>query len=135
MSIELKPFCHEAEVLLADDFGLKLTINFRTIDRLEALLGKGMDELLGDLNASISTMVKFAWGMTREHHPDLTLEQVAGLVLSKEHGQAICASIGNLVRRAFNIADGEGEQSSRPPKGKRSSGASRGSSKSGSQPA
>jgi hypothetical protein len=33
MSIELKPFCHEAEVLLAEDFGLKLTINFRTIDR------------------------------------------------------------------------------------------------------
>lgn len=134
MSIELKPFYFEAEVEAAEGFVLRMSVNFGVINRLEALLDKGMDELLGDLAGQASVMGKFLWAMTREHHSDLSLDQIAGIMFSKDYGPAVVATLGNLVRNAFNIGEPEeGEQSSRPPK--RSVGASRASSRSGSRQA
>ena len=131
---DLKPFLFESEVEAAKGFILHLTIDFGVINRLEALLDKGMNELLGELATSTNVMVKFLWAMTRNAHPDLTLDQITGIVFSKPYGAAVCATLGDLVRRAFDVADDEeGEQSSRPPK--RSGGASRGSSRNGARPA
>jgi hypothetical protein len=134
MSIELKPFLHEAEVAV-DGGILRLVLNFRVINQLEALLDKGMDEILGELNSSLSTATKFLWATTREHHPDLTLDQIAGVMCSSEHREAVQATLGHLVRLAFNIAAPavEGEKS-RPPR-KRSAGASRASSENGARQA
>jgi hypothetical protein len=134
-AIELKPFHNEAEVAIGDGFILRLVIDFSVVDRLEGLIGKPLDEVLGRLNTSTATMGKFLWAMTRPHHPDLSLDQVAGLLFSKEHGPAVVATLGNLVRTAFNIGepDPEGKKGSRPPR--RSGGASRGSSRNGSRQA
>lgn len=134
-AIDLKPFYFEAEVEAAEGFILHMSIDFAVINKLEGLLNKGMDELLGELVSSASVMGKFLWAMTREHHADLTLDQIAGIMFSKRYGPGVVATLGNLVRNAFNIGepDGEGEQSSRPPK--RSAGASRASSRNGSRQA
>jgi len=133
--VELKPFHFDAEVEAAEGFILHLSIDFAVINKLEGLLNKGMDELLGELVTSASVMGKFLWAMTREHHPDLTLDQVAGIMFSKDYGAGVVATLGNLVRNAFNIGepDAVGEQSHPPRKG--SVGASRASSRSGSRPA
>lgn len=138
MSIE--PFYNEAQVPLSDGFVLRLVIDFAVIDRLEGLTGKGMDELLGLLATSTSVMGKFLWAMTRRYHNEvespayLSLDQVAGVQFSREHGQAVAATLGNLVRQTFNVGSkGEGEKG-RPPR-QRSGGASRTSSKNGSRQA
>jgi hypothetical protein len=130
MSIELKPFSNEAEVAVADGgLILTLTIDFGVIDRLEGLLGKPMDDCISELFRSAAMQGKFLWAMTRKHHADITLDQVAGIQFSKD-GPAVMATLGDLIRRTFNFGEEEGEQSSRPPK--RSSGASRSSARSGS---
>ena len=134
-AIELKPFYNEAQVAIGDDFILCLVIDFGVIDRLEGLLRMPLDEAMGKLNTSVAMQGKFLWAMTRKHHNELTLDQIAGIQFSKEHGPAVIATLGNLVRDTFNIGEpeAEGEQSSRPPK--RSAGASRASSRNGSRPA
>lgn len=130
----LKPFYNEAQVRASEDVSLRLVMNFRTIDVLEGLTGQGMDDLLREIlvaNPAHSLVGKFIWAMTREHHSDLSLDQIAGFIYSKEYGPTAGAVIGELLQRTFNI--GEGEQSSRPPR--KSRGKSRASAKSGLQPA
>jgi hypothetical protein len=135
MSIELKPFLKEAEVaIVGGGLMLTLSIDFGVIDRLEGLLNRPMDELIGEL-VKPSMQGKFLWAMTRKYHSDISLDQCAGILFS-EDGPAVMATLGNLVRATFNIGapEGEGEKRSRPPKPRRSSGTSRASSKNGAQP-
>jgi hypothetical protein len=115
----LKPFHNEAQIVVAEGQTLRLVLNFSTIDLMESLLGHPMDELLGQIMApqpSHSLMAKFIWAMTREHHSELTLDHIAAFMYSKEYGAAAGTLIGDLVKRAFNINFGEGEESPRPPK-------------------
>lgn len=129
----LKPFYNEAVIDAGGGIQLRLVMNFRTIDMLEGLLGRGMDELLGELSTSTGMMGKFIWAMTREHHASLSLDQIAGLMFDPRLGPPAAVITGDLIKRAFHMGspEPEGEKSSRPPR--RSVGASRGSSKSGSR--
>jgi hypothetical protein len=106
--MELKPFLHEAEVALEDDFKLTLTLDYRVISQLEGMFGKGMMELLGDLVTSCSTMTQFLWFMTRKHHEDLSADVIAGLQYSEKYGQVIVAALGSLVKHAFKLTDANG---------------------------
>lgn len=136
MSIELKPFYNEAEIALSEEFTLRLVIDFAVIDRLEGLLGRGMDTIIAEMMGSVATMGKVLWGVTRKHHSDLTLDHIAGILLpedpaSRETAQAVMATLGDLINRTFNISGGpEDKEGANPPK--RSGGASRTSARSGS---
>lgn len=131
----LKPFHNDASVEVGD-ISLRLVIDFHAIDVIEALLGEGMDQVLPRLlapNPPHALAGKVLWAMLREHHSEVTLDQVAGILYSPEHGPRVGLVAGDLVRRAFNIGDAtEGRKGARPPR--RSRGASRPSSRSGSQP-
>jgi hypothetical protein len=129
-AIELKPFYNEAQVAVGDDLTLRLVIDFGVVDRLEGLLGIPLDDAIDKINSSAAMMGKFLWAMTRPHHGDLSLDQIAGLLFNKEHGPAIVVTLGNLVRSTFNIGEPEGKDDKNPRK--RSGGASRGSSRNGS---
>ncbi len=118
--MELKPFYHEAQIALSEDFTLHLVINLASTDRLERLLGKSIAEVIGEMMASVSVMTKVLWGVTREYHSDLTLDQVAGIILpgdleKQELAEAVVATLGDLLRRAFNVT-GEVEQKPRRKK-------------------
>lgn len=130
--IELKPFYNEAQVSLDDNFVLRLVVNFRTIDRLEALLKIPLDEALGQLLTSTSMATKILWGMTREYHSDLSLDQIAGILFEHDRKNAVAAAMGDLVRRVFHI-EGDGEDEKRRPPRKRAVGTSRSSAASGSR--
>jgi hypothetical protein len=128
----LKPFCNEVQVQAAESVTLRLVLDFRAIDVLEGLMGRGMDELLAELlvpKPPHGLTVKLIWAMTRAHHAELSINQIAGFVYDPEYGPAAGSAIGDLLQRVFHLGE-EGEQSSRPPR--RSGGASRASSKSGS---
>jgi hypothetical protein len=101
--MELKPFIHEAEVALADDFKLTLRMDYVVIYELESMFSKGMNELLGQLVTSSSVMTQFLWFMTRKHHPDLSHDVIAGIQYSTKHGKVIAAALGDIVKRAFNL--------------------------------
>lgn len=137
MSIEnvLKPFHNEGQVQLGDAGVLRLVVDFRMIDVVEGLTGRGMNKVLQDLfivdesDAKHALTGKVVWAMTRHHHAELSLDQVAGLIYSKEYGSQIGLVAQTLLENAFNL--GEGKKGSRPPKGSR--GASRPSSRNGSR--
>lgn len=141
MSIEnvLKPFHNEGQVQLGDAGVLRLVVDFRMIDVVEGLTGRGMQHVLTDLfvvdenDAKHALTGKVVWAMTREHHPQLSLDQIAGLIYSPEFGAEIGIVAQTLLENAFNLGAAEGKNGSRPPKGSR--GASRPSARNGSRPA
>lgn len=108
MTIELKPFFYEAKVPLSDDFELHLVLDFSAVDRLERLLGRSIDSVIGEMLKSVSTMTKVLWAVTREHHSDLSLNGVAGILLPGDKAKQpladlVAATLGDLFRRAFDI--------------------------------
>lgn len=108
--LALKPFYNEASVPV-DDQTLRLVIDFRAIDVIEGLIGENMDAILPRLlvqNPPHALMGKFLWAMTRQHHPSLTLDQVAGLLYRTDGtSDRIGLAGGDLIRRAFNIGDAD----------------------------
>lgn len=114
----MRPFHNEAQVPLRDGTSLRLVLNFRAIDAIEGVVGKPMPAILPDLitgAASYSVVAKFVWGLLLEHHPELTMDQVAGLMFG-EDGEAVGVVIGDLIRRAFNIGEEPKEKGANPPK-------------------
>jgi hypothetical protein len=69
------------------------------IARLEGLLGKGMDELIGELATSTTVMGKVPVGDDARASQRPDLDQIAGVMFSKSHGPAVMAVLGDLVRR------------------------------------
>jgi hypothetical protein len=105
MPFDLKPFLFETKVALDKKFTLHLAIDVAFIDKLETLLGRGMEEIIGDAMSSASTMTKLMWSATRKHHSDLTMDQVAGIQYSPKHGPKVMTALGDLVRKAFNVSE------------------------------
>lgn len=103
MPFDLKPFLYEAKVALDKKFTLHLAIDVAVVDKLEILLGCGMDEIIADSMKSMGTMTKFLWAVTRKHHADLTMDQVAGIQYSQKHGPKVMATLGDLISKAFNV--------------------------------
>lgn len=114
----MRPFHNEAQVPLKDGTVLRLVLNFRAIDAIEGVVGKPMPAILPDLitgSASYAVVAKFVWGLLLEHHPELTMDQVAGLMFG-EDGEAVGVVIGDLIRRAFNIGEEPKEKAANPRK-------------------
>jgi hypothetical protein len=108
--MELKPFCHEAQITLSGDFTLHMVFDFLAVDRLERLLEQPIDTVISEAAISISGMVKVLWAITRKHHNDLTLDQIAGILLpgdaaKQQDGDAVATLLGDLIRRAFIIGE------------------------------
>lgn len=102
--MELKPFIYEREVALEKDFTLKLRLDYNVIANLERLYEpRSILDLLGELPKVGSVMTQFLWFMTREHHPDLTHDVVAGIQYSKKHGKVVLALLGAIMKDAFNL--------------------------------
>lgn len=106
--MSLVPFYHEAQATVGDT-SLRFVLNFRTIDAIEGLVGSPMPAILPEIvtgSAGFSLVGKVLWGLLREHHPDVTLDQAAGLMFSDEKVAAeIGVAIGDLFRRGFKIGD------------------------------
>lgn len=117
----LKPFYNEATVGV-DGEAYRLVINFRTIDAIESLLDRDFDTVLEELTdvsrrARHGLQAKVVWGLLREHHSDVTLDQATRLVYG-DTGTAVGLVIADLIEAAFPKAstEPEKEKGKNPPK-------------------
>lgn len=109
-----QPFYHEQSVVVGGET-FKLVINFRAIDATEQLVGKGYDEILSDIqqsNVMVSLNGKVLWGLLREHHSELTLDQILTLCKGTE-GVTMGLAMSQLLMAAFPVA--EKEKGKNPP--------------------
>lgn len=114
----LAAFYNEEAVKVGDET-LRLVINFHTIDATESLLGRDYDSLIAELTnpavtMPVATQAKTLWGLLREHHPEINIDQVMTLVYDPEIGVAIGLAMHKLIKAAFPMA--EKPKGKNPPK-------------------
>jgi hypothetical protein len=100
--VTLQPFYNEQAVVVGET-AFRLVINFRTLDAIESLTGKDFDSILAQLGGKrvpLSLQAKLVWGLLREHHAEVTLDEAMGLTRGVV-GETIGLAIGQLITAAF----------------------------------
>lgn len=97
--MELKPFRHEASFAVGET-SLRLVMDIQTISRLETMSHRSIEDLLERVGTSTALASQFVWAATREGNPDVTVDQIAGIMFSPDGG-ALMVTLGDLVKRAF----------------------------------
>jgi hypothetical protein len=113
----MKAFYHEQQVVVEGET-LTLVINFRALDSIESMLDKSWEEIWPDLGAAkpkLSLVGKVLWGLLREKHAEMTLDQTASLMFG-DTGVAIGFAVDKLIRAAFAPSEGEKAGAKNPPK-------------------
>ena len=111
----LKPFYNEEVIHVGED-RLRLVLNFRAIDAAEGLIGKPFSSVLAEVadgTAGEALVGKVVWGLLREHHPELSIDQVAGLLFGPP-GILLGGAVNRLLHASFSAA--EEPEAANPPK-------------------
>jgi hypothetical protein len=109
----MRSFFHEGQVEVEGET-LHLVCNFRAIDCIESVTGEKMSDILPQLvDPPFSLVGKVLWGLLRETHEGVTLDQAAGVGFGPD-GAKVGLVMGDVLRRAFNI--GEEAKGKNPPK-------------------
>lgn len=109
----MRSFYHEGQVEVEGET-LHLVCNFRAIDVIESVTGEKMTEILGQMIDPPHALVgKVLWGLLREKHEGVTLDQAAGVGFGPDAAK-VGLVMGDVLRRAFNI--GEEAKAENPPK-------------------
>lgn len=107
----MRSFYHEGQVEV-DGETLHLVCNFRALDVIEGVTGQKMSDILPQLIDPPHALVgKVLWGLLREKHEGVTLDQAAGVAFGPG-GETVGVVMGDVLRRAFDI----GEKKENPPK-------------------
>jgi hypothetical protein len=116
--VSVKAFYHEQAVTV-DGEVFRLVINFRAIDATESLLqGRAYNAILGEMlsgSPPIGLQARVVWGLLREHHPELTLDDAGALALGPAAGE-VGLAIGKLFMAAFPSDDGKKAKGKNPPR-------------------
>lgn len=111
-----KPFYHE-QLVEVDGEKLILAINFKAITATERFLdGRGYDLILEELQSPgcpIETTGAVVWGLLREHHPTVSIDEAASLLFG-QNGMKVGLAISSLLESAFPTA--EKVKGKNPPK-------------------
>jgi hypothetical protein len=110
-----KPFYNEV-TMKAEGETFRLVINFRALDAIETLLDRPFDTVLEELssgNQKLGLVGKVLWGLLREHHAEMTLDETASLMFG-ETGQAAGLAVHQLLNAAFPT--GEKAKGKNPPR-------------------
>lgn len=101
-----KSFHHEQTVVV-DGEAIRLVIDFHAIDATEQLMKSGYDQILEDFqkpDSPVGLQGKVLWGLLREHHSDLSFNQIMTL-LQGENGLTVGLAVDQLLHAAFPEAD------------------------------
>jgi hypothetical protein len=110
----MRSFYHEGQVEVEGET-LHLVCNFRAIDVIESVTEQKMTDILPQLvDPPHSLIGKVLWGLLREKHEGVTLDQAAGVGFGPS-GAAVGLVMGDVLRRAFNIGE-EKAEGKNPPK-------------------
>lgn len=125
----MRPFYNEEQLKVGDET-LTLVLNFRALDCIEHLTGETMPSIIPQLidDPPYSLVGKVLWGLLREKHEGVSLDDAAGLAFGKD-GPRVGLAMGSLLQRGFNLGE---EKDENPPKRR---GRSKSSESSMSQPA
>jgi hypothetical protein len=100
----MRSFYHEGQVEVEGET-LHLVCNFRAIDCIESVTGEKMSEILPQLaDPPFALIGKVLWGLLREKHDGVTLDEAAGVGFGPK-GAAVGLAMGDVLRRAFNIGE------------------------------
>lgn len=111
----MKPFHHEAEIEVGGE-KLILVCNFRAIDVIESVTGEKMTEILPQLvDPPYALLGKVLWGLLRERHEGVTLDEAAGVMFGSS-GPRVGIVMGDVLRRAFNLGEEPEAKVKNPPK-------------------
>lgn len=108
----MRSFYHEGQVEVEGET-LHLVCNFRALDVIESVTGQKMTQILPQLVDPPHALVgKVLWGLLREKHENVTLDEAAGVGFGPQ-GDAVGVVMGDVLRRAFNLGESGDEN---PPK-------------------
>lgn len=108
----MRPFYHEGQVEVEGET-LHLVCNFRAIDVIESVTEQKMSDILPQLVDPPHALVgKVLWGLLREKHEGVTLDEAAGVGFGPD-GAKVGLVMGDVIRRAFNIGEAKDKN---PPK-------------------
>jgi hypothetical protein len=99
-------FYEEEQVKLSDELTLRLAINMRALTAIEGLTEMGMDSVLPQIltgTAPLNVIGKVLWGLMREHHPESSLDDAAGLMFDKGTNAPVGLAVNALLTRAFHV--------------------------------
>lgn len=115
----VRPFRNEVTVVCAGD-EFTLAIDISIIDALEDEFDLPFDELMAQFKQGtrVGKASRLLRGLLRRHHPDLTLDDVGGLLMEDSEPFA------GAMQRLFEKASPEQEASENPPKAHRGTGGS-----------
>jgi len=110
-----KPF-HNEQAVVIDGETIRYVLDFRAIDATEQLLEMGYDQVLAEIQkpgTPLGFQGKVLWGLLREHHPEMTFDEIMPMLLG-EAGVTTGLALTKLFEAAFPIA--EKERGKNPPK-------------------
>jgi hypothetical protein len=109
----MRTFYHDGQVEV-DGEKLTLVCNFRAIDVIEGVTGEKMSDILPQLiDPPYALVGKVLWGLLREKHEGVTLDEAAGVGFGPE-GQKVGVVMADVLSRAFNL--GEKAKDENPPR-------------------
>lgn len=109
-------FYHEQTVDI-DGEKLTLAINFKALDATEQLMKADYDTILKQLqqkDCPVGISVKVIWGLLREHHPEIDLDQIVPMTRGK-NGIKTGLAVQQLLEAAFPEDDGQEAKDENPP--------------------
>jgi hypothetical protein len=106
--------------VVVDGETLRLVINFAALDATESLLHpRNYADILDELGSGAapkSLEAKVVWGLLREHHPALGLDEATSLIFG-ETGIMVGVAVSKLLEAAFPEADPKAKAKGKnPPK-------------------
>ena len=108
----MRSFYHEGQVEV-DGETLHLVCNFRAIDVIESVTGEKMSDILPQLvDPPYALVGKVLWGLLREKHDGITLDQAAGVGFGPS-AALVGVVVADVLQRAFNIGEAKDKN---PPK-------------------
>jgi hypothetical protein len=102
--VTIQAFRHEEVVKIGDD-ALRLVLNFRALDAIESETQRPFDTILNQLTTRgaippTSLVSRVVWGLLREYHPEIDIDQATGLT-NGASAALIGVAMGKLFETAF----------------------------------
>lgn len=105
------------EQVTVDGTPITLRLDFRAITVMEGALQSDMPSIVANFRSGrpqLSVLGQMLWAMTREHHPDITLDQAAGIMFADD-AEKVGFALDALLERAFPLVT-EDRKAKNPPK-------------------